>query len=86
VPISPEHVREALAAAIREVRGRKHLSQEQVAAEAGLNRKTIGSLERKESLPSFFALVAIADAMDVSLSDLVIVYEQRLAELRQPSP
>jgi transcriptional regulator with XRE-family HTH domain len=85
VPTSPEQVRAALAAAIREVRGRKHLSQEEVAADAGLNRKTIGSLERKQSLPSFFALVAIADAMDVTLSELIVVYEQRLAELRQPS-
>ena len=85
MPTSPEHVREALAAAIREVRGRKDLSQEQVAADAGLNRKTIGSLERRESLPSFFALVAIADAMDVALSELIGVYEQRLAEVTQAS-
>lgn len=85
MPTSPEHVREALAAAIRELRGRKRLSQEQVAADAGLNRKTIGSLERQESLPSFFALVAIADAMGVALSELVVVYEQRLAEVTQAS-
>jgi transcriptional regulator with XRE-family HTH domain len=78
---SPQQAREALAAAIREVRGRKKLSQERVAADAGLNRKTIGSLEREESLPSFLVLAAIAKAMDVSLSELIGVYEQRLREL-----
>ncbi|MFL5816214.1 MAG: helix-turn-helix domain-containing protein [Conexibacter sp.] len=75
-----QQAREALAAAIRKVRGRKNLSQEQVAADAGLNRKTIGSLEREESLPSFLALAAIAQAMDVSLSELMGVYEKRLRE------
>lgn len=85
MPTSPEHVREALASAVRELRGRKRLSQEAVAADAGLNRKTIGTLERAQSLPSFLAVVAIADAMEVPLSELVVVYEQRLAELRGPS-
>ena len=77
---SPQRAREALAAAIREVRGRKNLTQEQVATDAGLNRKTIGSLERGESLPSFMVLAAIANAMNVSLSELIGVYEKRLRE------
>ena len=77
---SPQRAREALAAAIREVRGRRNLTQEQVAIDAGLNRKTIGSLERAESLPSFMVLAAIANAMNVSLSELIGVYEKRLSE------
>jgi transcriptional regulator with XRE-family HTH domain len=82
VPIHAPHVREALAAAIREIRSRRRMSQEAVAEAAGLNRKTVGSIEREESVPSFTALASIADGLDVSLSELVKVYEERLAELR----
>lgn len=73
---------EALAVAIREIRGRRHLSQESVADAAGLNRKTVGSIERRESIPSFTAVTSIADALGVSLSELVRVYEERLRELQ----
>lgn len=74
------HARAALGAAIREVRGRKGLSQEDVADAAGLNRKTVGSIERRESVPSFTALVSIAHGLSVPLSELVLVYEARLRE------
>jgi transcriptional regulator with XRE-family HTH domain len=68
--------------AIRELRSRRRLSQEYVAEAAGMNRKTVGSIEREESVPSFTAVAAIADALGVSLAELVKVYEDRLAELR----
>jgi transcriptional regulator with XRE-family HTH domain len=74
------HRREALAAAIREIRGRKGLTQENVADAAGLNRKTVGSVERLESVPSFDALTAIAHGLGVAFSELALVYEARLRE------
>ncbi len=83
VVVHPSLRLEALADAIRELRARKRLSQEKVADAAGLNRKTVGSVERRESVPSFTALASIADGLGVSLSELVNVYEQRLGELLQ---
>ncbi len=80
MPAPTPHVREALAAAIREIRGRKGLSQEEVAEAAGLNRKTVGSIERCESVPSFTALASIAQGLGVSLSELMLVYEDRLRD------
>lgn len=68
----------ALAAAVREIRARQRLSQERVAGRGGVGRKYVGQIERGEIIPSFAALVAVANGLDVPLSELVRVYEERL--------
>ncbi|HMJ02226.1 MAG TPA: helix-turn-helix transcriptional regulator [Conexibacter sp.] len=75
----------ALAAAIREIRARQQFSQERVAAVGGVGRKYVGQLERAELTPSFAALVAIARGLEVPLSELVRVYEERIAATEEPS-
>jgi transcriptional regulator with XRE-family HTH domain len=74
----------ALAAAIREIRARQQLSQEQVAAKGGVGRKYVGQIERGEITPSFAALVAIAGGLSVPLSELIRVYEDRLRAMTAP--
>jgi transcriptional regulator with XRE-family HTH domain len=69
----------ALAAAIREIRARQQLSQERVAARGGVGRKYVGQIERGEITPSFAALVGLAVGLEVPLSELIRVYEERLA-------
>lgn len=73
----------ALAAAIREIRARQQLSQERVAAGGGVGRKYVGQLERAEITPSFAALVGVARGLDVPLSELVRVYEERAEAARR---
>jgi transcriptional regulator with XRE-family HTH domain len=68
----------ALAAAVREIRARQQLSQERVAGKGGVGRKYVGQIERGEIVPSFAALIALAKGLDVPLSELVRVYEDRL--------
>ena len=68
----------ALAAAVREIRARQQLSQERVATRGGVGRKYVGQIERGEIIPSFAALVALANGLSVPLSELVRVYEERL--------
>jgi len=68
----------ALAAAIREIRARQQLSQERVAGIGGVGRKYVGQIERGEIVPSFAAMVGIARGLDVPLSEVVRVYEERL--------
>jgi transcriptional regulator with XRE-family HTH domain len=68
----------ALAAAVREIRARHQLSQERVAGKGGVGRKYVGQVERGEIIPSFAALIALATGLDVPLSELVRVYEERL--------
>jgi len=78
VPPSIDAELHALAAAIREIRARQQLSQERVAAKGGVGRKYVGQIERGEITPSFAALVGIATGLDVPLSELIRVYEERL--------
>jgi transcriptional regulator with XRE-family HTH domain len=78
VPPSIDAELRALAAAIREIRARQQLTQEGVAAVGGVGRKYVGQIERAEITPSFAALVAIARGLEVPLSEVIRVYEERL--------
>ncbi|MBB4663378.1 helix-turn-helix domain-containing protein [Conexibacter arvalis] len=75
----PNDVR-ALATAVRELRARKALKQEEVGAAAGLSRNYMTSLESGRMNPSFTALVHVSRALDVPLSELVSMYEERLSD------
>lgn len=64
---------------MRDIRERQKLTQETVADRADLNRKTVGNAERGDYAPTLPVLFALADALDVPLSEVVRVYEERLA-------
>jgi transcriptional regulator with XRE-family HTH domain len=68
----------ALATAVREIRARRKLTQERVGEDGGVGRKYVGQMERGEVVPSFASLVGVARGLDVPLSELVRVYEERL--------
>lgn len=61
----------ALGAAIRRIRKVKGISQEALAAKAGLDRTYIGNVERGESNVAVITLVQIADALDTTLGSLI---------------
>ena len=78
----------ALGRAIRELRARRGLSQEQLAAESGLHRNYVGAMERGEINPTFRVLRKLVIGLDVSLCELVETHErqkERLGRYR-PSP
>lgn len=56
---------------IRELRRQRGWSQEFLAAEAGLNLNYLGGIERGERNPSLKNLAKIADALNVTIPDLV---------------
>ncbi len=80
-PVDDDKLR-ALATAVREIRARQRLTQETVASRGDVGRKYVGQLERAEITPSFAALVAVSRGLHVALSELVRVYEERLAATR----
>jgi transcriptional regulator with XRE-family HTH domain len=79
MPTLSERELQALASAARELRAREQLRQEEVAEAGGLGRKYVGQLERAELRPSFAALVALARGLGVPVSEIVLLYEERLA-------
>ena len=72
--------RRALAVAVRELRVRRSLRQEEVGEAAGLGRNYLTTLENGRTNPSFEALVRLSHGLGVSLSELVRTYEERLRD------
>lgn len=68
-PRSPRHT--ALGAALREVRSRADLSQEARAHLAHLDRTYVSGIERGERNPSFANLLRLADALQITLEELL---------------
>jgi transcriptional regulator with XRE-family HTH domain len=57
---------------VRQLRLEKGLSQEELAFRAGVHRTYLGGIERGERNPSLKNIAAIAQALDVALSDLFL--------------
>jgi transcriptional regulator with XRE-family HTH domain len=60
-----------LGTALRTKRIERNISQEALADAAGINRTHIGEVERGKRNVSFLHLCRIADALDLSLSELL---------------
>jgi DNA-binding XRE family transcriptional regulator len=72
----------ALGAAVREVRARRGLSQEQLGFAGGLHRNYVGGIERGEQNITFRILLKVVRGLNVPLSELVALYERNRRELR----
>lgn len=65
-----------LGALIRQERQRRALSQDHYAALCGLSRAYVGQIERGEVNASFTTLVALAEGLNIQLSDMIENYER----------
>jgi transcriptional regulator with XRE-family HTH domain len=65
----------ALGAAIRELRAKRGMTQEAVAQSAGITVAHLSGIERGRGNPSWGAVVAIAEALDVSMATLAKRWE-----------
>lgn len=70
-------------AAVRELRACRQLSQEELGFRAKLHRNYVGALERGEINPTFKTLRALAVGLDVELSSLIRLYEERQEDRRR---
>jgi transcriptional regulator with XRE-family HTH domain len=66
-----------LGAAVRELRACRFLSQEELGFRAHLHRNYVGALERGEINPTFKTLLTLARGLDVELSALIRLCEER---------
>lgn len=71
--------REALGAAVRELRARLGFSQEALGFRGGLHRNYVGAVERGEINPTLRVILKFCDGLGVPLAELVAVYERQLA-------
>lgn len=76
--ISPEHA--ALGAAVRELRARRGMSQEEVGFASGLHRNYVGALERGEINATFRILLKLERGLGLPLAELVRLYERNVGE------
>jgi transcriptional regulator with XRE-family HTH domain len=74
----PEH--SVLGAAVRETRARRGMSQEMLGLYSGLHRNYVGAIERGEINPKFRILRKVATGLNVPLSELIALFERRLAD------
>lgn len=72
--ISQEH--EWLGDTVRELRGRKRLSQEQLGELSGLHRNYVGALERGEINPTFRTLLRVASGLGEPIGYVIAHYEE----------
>jgi transcriptional regulator with XRE-family HTH domain len=71
-----ERVKAAFGAAIRKFRVASGHSQEALAELAGIHRTYVGDVERGERNVSIVNMVRLADALDVTLSSIVLEMEK----------
>jgi transcriptional regulator with XRE-family HTH domain len=64
---------------IREEREQRQLSQQSLAALAGLSRSFQGEVERGDANLSFASFLAISDGLDIRPSEMMRRYEIRLS-------
>ena len=78
----------ALGDRIRELREKKHWSQEEFADLCGLHRTAIGFLERAERIPRLDTLMIISKGLGIPVSELLDGLERRsqFVHRRAPSP
>lgn len=69
-----------LAQAVRLLRLRKGLTQEQLAHRAGLTTASLARLEGARTNPGWKTLVALAAALEVGVADMADLAERRAAE------
>jgi transcriptional regulator with XRE-family HTH domain len=66
----------AFGAAVRELRARCGLSQEETGFRGRLHRNYVGAIERGEINPTFRVLLKLARGLDLRLSELIREQEQ----------
>jgi transcriptional regulator with XRE-family HTH domain len=70
----------ALGRAVREIRGERGMGVAQLAAAAGVDLRQIAALEAGRLNPAYELLLALAEALGVPASELVVRAEALLAE------
>lgn len=80
-----ERVSRSLAEAVRRFRAARSWTLDELAGRSGVSRRLIVQIEQGEANPSIGTLLRLADALEVTLTDLVSAQETTLVGVRAPS-
>jgi transcriptional regulator with XRE-family HTH domain len=69
-------VQRRLGAAVKEIRARREITQEELARRTDLHPTYISDIERGARNPSFAVLVRLADGLEASMADLGAAYDR----------
>lgn len=72
----PDQPQRALGAAVRELREKRGISQEDLAHEAGITTSTVSLIERGRSNPTWSTVKNLARALNVSLAEFAALAEK----------
>ncbi len=75
-------IRARFGAALRELRLRRHLTQEQLAERSGLSYKFVGEVERGQGNPALTSIAGLASGLGIGLPELFAAVERP----RPPEP
>jgi len=75
--VAPRDPLRVFADHLRELRDRRNLSQQRLSELAGLNRNYVSDVERGRRNPCLGNIVKIAEALDVSPSELFRAFDKR---------
>lgn len=67
---------------LRRIRRERDLSQEALAASAGLARNHVSELERARRDPSLATIVQLADALNMTMAELMKRFDEERARLQ----
>lgn len=68
---SDQYILQRFGQQVRTLRQRKAMSQEELAARAGVHRTYIGMIERGEKNVTIISMMKIATALDIEISELL---------------
>ena len=69
--MNDKQIKQNIASNIRQYRAKKKISKEKVSELTGISQQHISNIENEQVNPSIELLLKIADALDVTLNDLV---------------
>lgn len=83
--ITEQRLSQSLAEAVRRLRAGRSWTLDELAARSGVSRRLVVQIEQGEANPSISTLLRLADALEVTLTDLVTDQETATIGVRAPA-
>ena len=83
---SRDAVQQAFRLCVSELRGKRGIAQEKLAANAGIDRAYMSRLERGQNSPTLYMLVRLCAGLDLSFEEFAAEFARSLRRARRNAP